>query len=177
MPPYQNIEDLKLTSDTSIVLWTDLLYKKSKLWLPVLSGSMLPLFHVGDKVLVQLVEPDNIKIGIIVVFKNQDKLIFHRIIRKFNNNNRLSFLQKGDNSTNAEIINSEDIIGKVIAVRKQNKIICSNDKTWKIFNQFLTIFSFSVYYLKPNNPLLRKIAKFCYSTTRSLFKHIIRKLS
>lgn len=177
MPPYNNIEDSKLTSDTSIALWTDLLSKKSKLWLPVLSGSMLPLFHIGDKVLVQSINPDKIKVGHIVVFKNQDKLIFHRIIRKFYNNSNLSFLQKGDNSVNAEILNSESILGKVIAVRKRNKIICLNDKTWKIINQFITIISYSIYYLKPNNPLLKKIAKFCYHITRSMFNHVIQKLS
>ena len=175
MPPYNNIEESKLTSDTSIALWTDLLSKKSKLWLPVLSGSMLPLFHIGDKVLVQSINPDKIKVGHIVVFTNQDKLIFHMIIRKFNNNSNLSFLQKGDATINAEIIRSEDIIGKVTAIRKRNRTICLNDRIWRVINHILTLFSFSVYYLKPKNRFLKMPAKFCYHKTRSLFNYVIRK--
>ncbi len=53
-------------------------------------------------------------------FKNPDKLIVHRVIRRYNSS---SFLQKGDSITTAEIISYKHVIGLVIAIRKRNKII------------------------------------------------------
>lgn len=165
-----------VSPNTVIDLWADLHQRKRESWLPVLSGSMMPLLRTGDEVLVQSASPDSIRPGDIIVFKNQDKLIVHRVIRRYNNGNP-SFLQKGDSTTAAEIIRSEDVIGKVIAVRKGTKIICLNDRIWKVINCALTLFSSSVYHLKPENPFLKKIAKFFFHKTRSLFNRLTQKFS
>ncbi len=122
--------------------------------------------------MIQSIMPDNIKPGNIIVFKNSDKLIVHRIIRKFNNNGLL-FLQKGDNTANAGIVKSEDILGRVTAVRRRNKTICLNDSGWKMINHILTCFSLTAYYFKPRNPVLRRIAGFFFNEAKVLISHRI----
>ncbi|PXF61402.1 MAG: signal peptidase I [Candidatus Methanogaster sp.] len=165
-----------VSPNTIIDLWADLHHQKQESWLPVLSGSMIPLLQIGDDVLVQSVSPNSIRPGNIIVFKSRDKLIVHRVIRRYDNGSP-AFLQKGDSTTTAEIIRGEDVIGKVIAVRKGSRIIRLNDGIWKVINCALTLFSSSVYHLNPENPFLKKIAKFFFQRTRSLFNHLTQKLS
>ena len=112
-------------SNSIISLWSDLHHQKQKLWLPVLSGSMLPLLRIGDRVLVESVSPENIKFGDIIVFKHLDKLVVHRVIKKYDDGSR-SFLQKGDNASIAEIVISENIIGRVTSVQRGTKVISLN---------------------------------------------------
>ena len=165
-----------VSPNTIIDLWADLHHQKQESWLPVLSGSMMPLLRIGDYVLVQSANPDSIRPGDIIVFKGRDRLIVHRVIRRYDNGSP-AFLQKGDSTTAAEIIRSEDVIGRVIAVRKGTKIIRLNEGIWKVINCALTLFSSSVYHLKPENPFLKKIAKFLFHKTRSLFNRLTQKLS
>ncbi len=167
MPYHSNPE--KIASDTIISLWSDLHHKKQQLWLPVLSGSMLPLLRIGDRVLVESVSPENIKFGDIIVFKDLDKLVVHRVIQKYNDGNK-SFLQKGDNARIAEIVMSENIIGRVTAVQRGTKVISLNFWIWKTYNYILTFISWSSYSHKPENLVLRKIAKLFYKIIKMLLK-------
>ena len=167
-----NTEEPKLSPHAIIDLWEDLYSKKQKSWLTILSGSMMPLLQIGDKVLIQSVKPTEIRFGDIIVFKtlDSDKLIVHRVIRRYNSS---SFLQKGDSTTTAEIIKSEYLIGKVIAIRKGNKIIYLNKGIWKFINLILTFFSCSVYYLKPENPILKRIARFFFNKAKALLHRFL----
>jgi signal peptidase I, archaeal type len=164
-------EEPKLPQNAIIALWEDLYNKKQQSWLTILSGSMMPLLQIGDNVLIQSVKPVEIRPGDLIVFKSPDKLIVHRVIRRYN---RLSFLQKGDNTTTAEIVSSTDIIGKVIAIRKGGNILYLNAGIWKFINLILTLFSCSVYYLKPETPGLKKIARIFFTIAKALLHRLLR---
>jgi signal peptidase I len=168
-----NLEESKVSSDTIIALWEDLYTKKQQAWLTILSGSMMPLLQVGDKVLVHAVKPTDIRFGDIIVFKNPDKLIVHRVIGKADSS---TYLQKGDNATTAEIVSSADVLGKAIAIQKGKRIIQLNNRKWKFINLALTLFSCSVYHLKPQNPALKQIARLFYDKAKVIFDHIITKI-
>lgn len=165
---HENIrQEPKLASNTIIALWEELYNKKQQSWLTILSGSMKPLLQIGDKVLVRSVKSAEIRIGDIIVFKTPDKLIVHRVIRRYNSS---SFLQKGDCLTTAEIVSSEHVIGKVIAIRKRKKIIYLNGGIWNFINLILTFFSCSVYYFKPENAVLKRIARFLFNKAKALLR-------
>ena len=153
-------QEPKIAPNTIIDLWEDLYCKKHKSWLTVLSGSMMPLLQIGDKVLVQSVKPADIRVGDIIVFKNSDKFIVHRVIRNYNSS---SFLQKGDNTTTAEIVRSEHVIGRVIAIRKGTRVIYLNNGLWKFINLMLTFFSCSVYYFKHGNRIVKRFMKLFFT--------------
>ena len=149
-------QEPKISPNTIIDLWEDLYSKKHKSWLSILSGSMMPLLQIGDKVLVHSVNPAEIRVGDIIVFKNSDKFIVHRVIRKYNSS---SFLQKGDNTTTAEIVISKYVIGRVIAIRKRTRIFYLNKGLGKFINLMLTFFSCLVYYFKHGNRIVKRIMK------------------
>lgn len=128
---------------------------------------MLPFLHIGDGVLVESVKPGSIKVGDIIVFKSADKLVVHRVIHRCYNSG-ISFLQKGDNSRVAEIVMSENIIGRVTAVHRRNEVIYLNNSIWRVYNHSLTVLSWSAYFLRPKNLYLRRIAKFFYNKTKEL---------
>ena len=171
---HRNLEQESTLSPNAIIaLWQDLYNKKQQSWLNILSGSMQPLLQIGDKVLVQSIKPAEIGFGDIIVFKTPDKLIVHRVIRKYNN---LSFLQKGDYTATAEIVSSKDVIGRVTAIRKGDKIIYLNKGIWKFVNIVLTLFSCTVYYLKPENQGLKRIARFFFNKAKALLYRWIMKM-
>ena len=161
----------QVKSGAIIALWEDLYNKKQKSWLAILSGSMMPLLQIGDKVLVHSVKPAEIRVGDLMVYKSNDNLIVHRVIRKYDS---LSFIQKGDNAATAEIVSSKDVIGTVIAIRKGNKMIYPNKGIWNFINLILTLFSCSVHYLKPQNPGLKRIARFFFNKAKALLYRGIR---
>ena len=59
--------------------------KKQKSWLTILSGSMIPLLQISDKVLVHYEKPAEIRVLDMIVFKTSDKLIALGVIRKYIN--------------------------------------------------------------------------------------------
>jgi signal peptidase len=68
----------------------------------VTSGSMIPTLQVGDLLVLQRVPEDQLKVGNIIVFKDNDTYfhtdnpIVHRIIRIENVSGELRFITKGD---------------------------------------------------------------------------------
>ena len=147
-----------IESSIAVELLEDLLLKKRELGLHVLSGSMMPLVKKGDEVIFKHAEPNDIKIGDIIVFKKEDRLIVHRVIRKYYDGDSILFLQKGDNSTNAEVISGESIIGKVFAIRKGGKNIRLDRRIWGTINKFLTFSSLLVYYF--DKPFIGTLLRF-----------------
>ncbi len=80
------------------------------------SGSMSPNIDKGDVVIVK--KTDNygsLKVGDVLVYEKNDRVIVHRITKIVNDNNKYVFSTKGDanNAEDAYPIYEEDIIGKV----------------------------------------------------------------
>ncbi len=89
----------------------------------VVSGSMIPTLKVGDLVLVQYVNPLNIKAapltGDIIIFRspyNPGEFIVHRAIANITVNNQIYFTTKGDNNFSQDpwSVPAGNIVGKVV---------------------------------------------------------------
>ena len=104
-------------------LWTEVLTKNGKGWLTVLTGSMAPLIHSGDTVLITNVSADRLANGNIAVFKREAEIIVHRILKRFDSTGKTYFLEKGDNTYVSGIVMADDIIGKVMAVKSDNRLL------------------------------------------------------
>jgi len=86
----------------------------------VASGSMEPTYKVGDLIIIKGAKPEDIKIGDVIVFKYNEKLIMHRVISKKYDGEFYWFLTRGDNPFNVPVdpwlwIREDKIIGVVIA--------------------------------------------------------------
>lgn len=139
-------------------LWDELYAKKREAWLTVFSGSMAPMMQIGDRVLVKRVAPKQIHFGDVIVFKEADKLITHRVIGKRVTNPNIIFLQKGDSNTVATGIFAESVIGKVACIRKGDKYIRLDSFWGKCMNLFLGANSY-VFYVSHKRRLVSRLAK------------------
>jgi signal peptidase I len=104
-------------------LWLDYYIEKGKGWLTVKTGSMAPLIHPGDRVLMSSVVAHEIREGDIVVFSRGGSLIVHRVLKKVGNNEETYFVEKGDNSLACGTFNLSDVIGRVNMVQRRRNML------------------------------------------------------
>lgn len=78
----------------------------------ILSGSMEPEINTGDLAIVKSVDAEDVKVGDIITFKYEGKVVTHRVVEK----NEEGFITKGDNNNtnDTEIVRGKDLIGKVL---------------------------------------------------------------
>lgn len=82
------------------------------------SGSMSPAIEKGDVIILKGMkneEARKIKKGDVLVYNHDNKIIVHRVIKKSNNGETISFKTKGDynNAKDSWAVKQEDIIGIV----------------------------------------------------------------
>ena len=85
--------------------------------LPFQGKSMLPLFHPGDELLVTYFDPplqeNNLQIGDLILFKQEDQWVVHRLIRRDQS--------KGDRSLFAENLKLP-IWGLITGFQRKNSV-------------------------------------------------------
>ena len=82
------------------------------------SGSMSPAIEKGDVIVLRSMkneEARKIKKGDVLVYNHDNKIIVHRVIKKSNNGETISFKTKGDynNAKDSWTVKQEDVIGIV----------------------------------------------------------------
>lgn len=82
------------------------------------SGSMSPAIEKGDVIVLKSMkneEARKIKKGDVLVYNHDNKIIVHRVIKKNNNGETISFKTKGDynNAKDSWTVKQEDVIGIV----------------------------------------------------------------
>lgn len=82
------------------------------------SGSMSPAIEKGDVIILKSMkneEARKIKKGDVLVYNHDNKIIVHRVIKKSNNGETISFKTKGDynNAKDSWTVKQEDVIGIV----------------------------------------------------------------
>lgn len=82
------------------------------------SGSMSPKIEKGDVIILRSMkneEISKIKKGDVLVYNHDNKIIVHRVIKKSNNGETISFKTKGDynNAKDSWTVKQEDVIGIV----------------------------------------------------------------
>lgn len=81
----------------------------------VMSNSMYPLFQRGDVLVYEKVKPTDLEVGDVLVFRNDNKVVLHRINKITWKNEEIYIITKGDNldTIDVQITTSKDIIGKM----------------------------------------------------------------
>lgn len=103
-------------------------------WFLIGSGSMSPLINVKDRVFAQKIEPAGVRARDIILFKYRDVFLVHRIVKIEKQNGDTNFLHKGDAGVNADRINAESVLGKVLLVEKNNNVLSLGHGLIKILN-------------------------------------------
>lgn len=93
----------------------------------VLSGSMEPKLQIGDLVISKKIKKENIKIGDIITFEDENKsVITHRIIDTIVKDGKTFYQTKGDNNNTKDIglVSFKNIKGKyVFKISKLGRVI------------------------------------------------------
>ncbi|MEZ4388876.1 MAG: S26 family signal peptidase [Candidatus Krumholzibacteriia bacterium] len=87
--------------------------------LPVISGSMMPLIPAGARITVQGLGPAEIpEVGEVVVFRDRDRLVAHRLLFFCPLPSPGWYLQRGDGASPAGVVGRARICGRVVAVSR-----------------------------------------------------------
>jgi len=118
--------------------------------LSVKKTSMYPTIIPEDKIL--FVENKQLIVGDIIIFKNKNSLIAHRLIKK----NDTNLITKGDNNIQSETIRKQDVLGKVLFINKKKFQNNFFQKLITYFSSFQTKLHFLYY---EQNVFLRRVFK------------------
>lgn len=105
-----------------------------RLRLEVISRSMLPVLRPGDKIVVQNVGAESLGIGDVVIALRKGEFITHRLVGLGSK----ECYTKGDNARYLDPpVKLESILGKVIAIEREDNIIDLQSPGWKLANRIL----------------------------------------
>ncbi|OGW51563.1 MAG: hypothetical protein A2Y81_08965 [Nitrospirae bacterium RBG_13_43_8] len=140
-------KSLKITHDKDEEIIKDMLFelfeKEKKGWFRVISGSMSPLVEINDRVLVK--KEREIGLRDIILFGYQDVLVTHRVVGRIYENGRLYLLQKGDRGGSASKIPSESVLGRVVAIEKNGRLLRLDSGWGRMVNTVLGINNYMLY--------------------------------
>jgi signal peptidase I len=77
--------------------------------------SMYPTLREGMRLAIEKISPDEVRPADIILYRNANSLVAHRVIRILQKGGKRAFLTKGDNHAYAggDCIIGEDLIGRV----------------------------------------------------------------
>ena len=86
----------------------------------IATDSMKDTYARGDAVLIEYLKPEEIKVGEVMVFRHNNKVITHRVIDIKNKNNKIFYNTKGDGNSSPDgyVTEDKDVIGRVDFVIK-----------------------------------------------------------
>lgn len=125
--------------------------------------SMWPFIREGEKLIVaRNVSIQDLKVGEIILYRAEDKLVCHRLVKKIKNNGGYLIYSRGDNSLSSpELVTKERFLGKVAGIlRKNGRTINISGRQQRFFNRVIVIIA----------PFVAGIIKPCYFKLRNYAK-------
>lgn len=142
-------KSLKIAHDKDEEIIKDMLFelfeKEMKGWFRVISDSMSPLIEVNERVLVRKEGLKQIRLGDIILFRIEDVFVTHRVIRKSWKNDHLYFVERGDRGGSASKIPFESVLGRVVAIEKNGRLLRLDSGWGRMVNTVLGINNYMVY--------------------------------
>lgn len=102
--------------------------------------SMRPFLKGEEKLIVRRMPISDLKLGDLVLYKSDNQLVCHRLVKKVRNNDGYLIYSRGDVSFGpAELVKEEMFLGKVIGIIKNNKITNLEGVRQRVFNRISLI--------------------------------------
>ena len=124
--------------------------------------SMWPFIREGEKLIIRKTLVEDLKVGEIILYQAEDKLICHRLVKKIKDNDKYLIYSRGDNSLSLpEFVIKDKFLGKVVGVLKKNgKAVSIAGRKQRLFNRIIVMIA----------PLIVKIIKPYYFKLRNYAK-------
>ncbi len=118
MPPKDNRQQ---RLDSWLALMEEGPLPEGPICLPVLSGSMVPEIPVNSLAHIEKAEASHCRIGQVVVYRDKDRLVIHRVLLRLGWRSSILFYEKGDSNVLGGWIKGSQVRGTVVAVDHQNE--------------------------------------------------------
>lgn len=124
--------------------------------------SMWPFIREGEKLIIRKASIDALKVGEIILYRAENKLVCHRLVKKIKHNGGYLIYSRGDNSLSLpELVTKERFLGRVAAiVRKNGRTVDISGLQQRFLNRVIVIIA----------PLVAGIIKPCYFKLRNYAK-------
>ncbi|MCZ2844957.1 MAG: S24/S26 family peptidase [Candidatus Bathyarchaeota archaeon] len=121
----------------------DILEKGKSIRFQAKGWSMRPFIRDGDFIVVSPVKSSSIRIGDVAFYYTaEDKIIVHRIVRKYKKNEKIIVLIKADASFGSpEKVDIHNVLGKVVAIERNGRKRRLDGKLYKIIGLFFVAIS------------------------------------
>ena len=143
-------------------LSNEILTRGNSLRFRALGGSMNPFIRNGDILEIEPVDEWKIGQGDVIFYRTLGKrLVVHRVIKKFSQNDKQVFVIKGDSIPDCgEDVLLEDILGKVVAIERNGRRMKFDRGLNRLMNIFYAKISpFSRWIYPPLRKIKHKINK------------------
>ena len=118
--------------------------------------SMWPLIRNGEIIKVRYLEPKYLKRGDILLYKDGQTLLCHRLVRKVKLQAPQFFVQCDSAPGSSVAVGQEEVLGKVVAVKRKDRFLILDRGVLRLLGMLLVIFGC---YLRWLPPFLRTIKK------------------
>ena len=83
----------------------------------VASGSMYPNINLGDVVIIQKCNANDLEVGTVIEYKRKDFSVIHRVVEITQKDGKFTLITQGDNNDGPDMdpVKEDQIVGKVIA--------------------------------------------------------------
>ncbi len=110
--------------------------------LTITTGSMSPALRPGDQVTVRKVNPDELRLGDVVVFQSAGAFVAHRLIARSRHDGQLFLTTKGDAAPEADAPwEPSALVGVIVARRRGDGETSLETRRVRTVNRMLAFFS------------------------------------
>lgn len=104
------------------------LRERGRLRLPLQGDSMWPTIPPGTLVEMEIVAPEDVELGDIVVWQADSGLIAHRVVQRIRDKAATQFVTKGDNSSSPDqLLTAERVLGRISWGQGLNEAVFARD--------------------------------------------------
>jgi signal peptidase I len=102
----------------------DALQRRGRISLRVYGTSMLPWVRPGDIALIRNASHENVRCGDVVLFRRNEHLYVHRIVKKEGSLDAAEFFAKGDaHPTTDGALGKQELLGRVVRIYRRGQRI------------------------------------------------------
>jgi len=103
--------------------------------------SMWPFIKQGERLIIKKIPIGDLKIGDIILYRKDNQLVCHRLIRRIGDEKGYLLYTRGDNSSQFDSLSEEMFSGKVIATIRNGKVLNLMHPRQQLFNRIIIIIS------------------------------------
>jgi len=104
--------------------------------------SMWPFLKSGEKLIVKETRPNSLKLGDIILFRQAEKLVCHRLVKRSSVNGKVVLYARGEhNFFHNDPVEEEMLVGRVVGIFRNGKIKGLNGALRRLQNYLLIFLS------------------------------------